>query len=104
MSRQVVLVDSSHFVDRDPVANGRGAVCDVAKVSVQITENELSAAACYSNHEKYSFGSAIFDYSRIFEHFVSTLVLTVASSLPFDKKLCLLSFSTLVMGKPRSHV
>ena len=31
MSRQVVLVDSSHFVDRDSMANRRRAVCDVAK-------------------------------------------------------------------------
>ena len=45
------------------------------KVSIQITENELSAAACYSIHEKYSFSSAISDYSRIFEQFVSTLVI-----------------------------
>ena len=44
------------------------------KASVQITENERSAIAYYSNHGKYSFGSAIFDYSRIFEQFVSTLV------------------------------
>ena len=53
------------------------------KVSVQITENELSAVACYSNHEKYSFGSAIFDYSRIFEQFVSTLLDSALKALEF---------------------
>ena len=31
-SCQVVLVDSSHFVDRDRVAKERGAVCDCAKL------------------------------------------------------------------------
>ena len=31
-SCQVVLIDSSHFVDRDRVANGRGAVCYCAKL------------------------------------------------------------------------
>ena len=38
MSCQVVLVDSSHFVDRDRVANGHGAVCDCAKFRVEIAE------------------------------------------------------------------
>ena len=37
-------------------------------------KNEICAAAYYSNHGKYSFGSAIFEYSRIFEQFVSTLL------------------------------
>ena len=68
-----MLVYSSHFVDRKQVANGRGAVCDGAKFRYKSLKNEISAAANYSNHEKYSFGSAIFDYSRIFEQFVSTL-------------------------------
>ena len=71
MSCQVVLVDSSHFVDRNRVANGRGAACDCAKKSLK---NEISVATYNSNHGKYSFGSAIFDYSRIFKQFVSTLL------------------------------
>ena len=33
----------------------------------------ISAAAYYSNHGKYLFDSAIFEYSRIFEQFVLTL-------------------------------
>ena len=60
----VVLVYSSHFVDRDQVANGRGAVCDGAKFRYKSLKNEINAAAYHSNHGKYSFGSAIFEYSR----------------------------------------
>ena len=33
-----------------------------SKVSIQITESELYAAASYSKYEKYSFGSVIFDF------------------------------------------
>ena len=55
-----VLVYSSHFVDRDQVANGRGAVWDGAKFRCKSLKNEISAAAYYSNHGKYSFGSAIY--------------------------------------------
>ena len=68
-----MFVYSSHFVDRDQVANECGAVCDGAKFRYKSLKNEISAAAYYSNHGKYSFGSAIFEYSRIFEQFVSTL-------------------------------
>ena len=84
-----MLVYSSQFVDRDQVANGRGAVslCDGAKFRYKSLKNEISAekslkneisaasaAANYSNHGKYLFGSTIFEYSRIFEQFVSTLL------------------------------
>ena len=72
-SCQVVFAYSGHFVDRGQVANGRGAVCDGAKFRYKSLKYEISAAAYYSNHGKYSFGSAIFEYSRIFEQFVSTL-------------------------------
>ena len=50
----------------------RGSV-RLCKASVQITENERSAVAYYSSDGKYSFGSVIFEYSRIFEELVSTL-------------------------------
>ena len=69
-SCQVVLVYSSHFVDRDQVANGRGAVCDGAKFRYKSLKNEINGAAYHSNHGKYSFGSVIFEYSRIFKQFV----------------------------------
>ena len=52
---------------------GNGAVCDGAKFRYKSLNNEINAAY-YSNHGKYSFGSVIFEYSRIFEQFVSTLV------------------------------
>ena len=83
-----MLVYSSHFVDRDRVANGRGAVCHGAKFPCKSLKNEMSAASYYSNHGKYLFGSAIFEYSRIFEQFVSTLHITtmlvyVIFSFPF---------------------
>ena len=77
-----MLVYSSHFVDRDQVANGRGAVCDGAKFRYKSLKNEISAAAYYSNHGKYSFGSGIFEYSRIFEQFVSTLEKTLRNKKP----------------------
>ena len=63
---QVVLVDSSHFVDRDRVANGRGAVCDCAKLlykslkmkgallpTIRTTEN-IHLVQRYSNIREYS--------------------------------------------------
>ena len=34
-----------------------------SKISAQIIENELCAAACYSKYGKYSFGSVTLDYS-----------------------------------------
>ena len=60
-------------IDRDQAANGRGAVCNGAKFRYKSLKNDISTAAYYSNDGKYSFGSAIFEYSRIFEQFVSTL-------------------------------
>ena len=52
-----------------------GPAGSVRSLSLLVQKSEISAALNYSNHKNYSFGSAIFDYSRIFEQFVSTLVL-----------------------------
>ena len=64
-----MLVDSSHFVDRDRVANGRGAVCDCAKLlykslkmkgallpNIRTTEN-IRSVQRYSNIREYSNNS-----------------------------------------------
>ena len=68
-SCQVVLVDSSHFVDRDRVANERGAVCDGAKLlykslkmkgallpTIRTTEN-IRSVQRYSTIREYSNNS-----------------------------------------------
>ena len=65
---------------------GNGAVCDGSPFRYKSLKNEISAAAYYSNHGKYSFGSAIFEYSRIFEQFVSTLqISTIVNKLKLGK-------------------
>ena len=74
---QVVLVARFESYCRSRLggqqARGSSRQC---KVSVQIAENEINTAAYYSNHGKYSFGAVIFEYSRLFEQFVSTLQMT----------------------------
>ena len=92
MSRQVVLVDSSHFVDRDSVANGRRAVCDIAKfrykslccrllfeprkIFVRFSNiRSFANTGVLENFERMNTRSgSLKSYLRIFEQFVSTLI------------------------------
>ena len=101
------MVDSSHFVDRDRVANGHGAVCDCEKLLYKSLKNERSAVAYYSNHGKYSFGSAIFEYSRIFEQFVSTLKIELRTVSRHANVCCEDDFFSGIADfetTPRAHV